>query len=320
MGPGPFGISRLIARVLVLYDLCAAVLIGVGAVTLLQTLLPFQIMLLVTVVYTLAIVVASILKGDSDAKLFGLGLAAASTLVAYDVLAAVGMVPRVSLASSYMGQALFVLAIGLILVRRFRQVHLNLIHAKNALSEQVGALESRNSEIELLNSELRHQIEARSRALVESLLGSDQAAPIEQAVLSVGAIINKRYRVLHVLGQGAMGIVYEVERLSDKRHFAAKVLASHAGRESLARFVREAQLLAHLDHPHLVTITDVDITEDRVAYLVMELVIGTTLAQQQHRFRDLDFAIPVLCQVADALSKVHSEGVVHRELFQPCSM
>ena len=314
MGRGPFGISRLIARVLVVYDLCAAVLIGVGAVTLLQTLLPFQIMLLVTVVYTLAIVVASILKGDSDAKLFGLGLAAASTLVAYDVLAAVGIVPRVSLASSYMGQALFVLAIGLILVRRFRQVHLNLIHAKNALSEQVGALESRNSEIELLNSELRHQIEARSRALVESLLGSDHAVPVEQSVLSVGAIINKRYRVLNVLGQGAMGIVYEVERLSDKRHFAAKVLASHAGRESLARFVREAQLLAHLDHPHLVTITDVDITEDRVAYIVMELVTGTTLAQQHHRFRDLDFAIPVLRQVADALSKVHAEGVVHRDL------
>ena len=111
-----------------------------------------------------------------------------------------------------------------------------------------------------------------------------------------------------------MGIVYEVERLSDKRHFAAKVLASHAGRESLARFVREAQLLAHLDHPHLVTITDVDITEDRVAYIVMELVTGTTLAQQHHRFRDLDFAIPVLRQVADALSKVHAEGVVHRDL------
>ena len=159
-----------------------------------------------------------------------------------------------------MGQALFVLAIGLILVRRFRQVHLNLIHAKNALSEQVGALESRNSEIELLNSELRHQIEARSRALVESLLGSDEADPVEQAVLSLGAVINKRYRILNVLGQGAMGIVYEVERLSDKRHFAAKVLSSRAGRESLARFVREAQLLAHLDHPHLVTITAVSYT------------------------------------------------------------
>ena len=186
--------------------------------TLLQTLLPFQIMLLVMVVYTLAIVVASILKGDSDAKLFGLGLAAASTLVAYDVLAAVGIVPRVSLASSYMGQALFVLAIGLILVRRFRQVHLNLIHAKNALSEQVGALESRNSEIELLT---------------KTPLTSEQQQLLQTAQLSGDSLLSVINDVLDFskVEAGRLVLVPEQVNLRTLLEDSAAMLAENAHRK-----------------------------------------------------------------------------------------
>jgi len=314
IGPGPLGMGRLISRVLVAYVLGALVLVGSGAVPILQTLLPFQVMVLISIAYSLGIISVSIVKGDADAKLFGLGLTAAVILVAYDVFAALGLLPRLNQAFSHWGQGVFVITLGLILVRRFRLVHLDLVHAKNALSEQVDALESRNSEIELLNAELRHQIEARSRAMVGSLLASDHSSISVRTMISIGETINNRYRILRILGQGAMGVVYEVERLSDKRHLAAKVLSRLAGKESVARFVREAQLLAHLAHPHLVAITDVDITDDRVAYIVMELVSGTTLAQQQSRFRELDFVLPILRQVSDALAKVHEEGVVHRDL------
>ena len=315
MGRGPLRLSWLISRLMLIYVAGAALLIATGVVKLLQTLLPFQILLMFTVVYSLILIVHHIYKGDADARLFGLGFTCATMTVAYDVLGAVGIVPRVNLASSHLGQGLFVLMLGLILVRRFRLVHMDLITAKTALLDQVDALASRNAEIELLNAELRHQIEARSRALVDSLIDSDhKGIRANLSFLTSGETINKRYRVIRVLGQGAMGVVYEVERLIDKRHLAAKVLSSHAGRESLARFVREAQLLAHLDHPNLVKITDVDITDQRVAYIVMELVNGTTLAQQHARYRDLSFVLPVLRQVADALAKVHSEGIVHRDL------
>ena len=315
MGRGPFGLSWLIPRVMLVYVFCASLLMLFGVVKLLPTLFPFQALLLFSVIYTLALVAHHIYKGDADARLFGLGFSCATMTVAYDVLGAIGVVPRINLASSHLGQGLFVLMLGLILVRRFRLVHLDLIAAKTALLEQVDALAARNSEIELLNSELRHQIEARSRALVDSLIDSDhEGGHANLSLLEHGQTINKRYRVVRVLGQGAMGVVYEVERLIDKRRLAAKVLSSHAGRESLARFVREAQLLAHLDHPSLVKITDVDITDQRVAYIVMELVNGTTLAQQHARYRDLSFVLPVLRQIADALAKVHSEGIVHRDL------
>lgn len=317
MGRGPLGLSWLIPRVMLVYVGFSVLLMLGGVVKLLQTLFPFQALLLFSVIYTLALVAHHIYKGDADARLFGMGFGCATATVAYDVLGAIGVVPRINLASSHLGQGLFVLTLGLILVRRFRLVHMDLITAKTALLEQVDALALRNSEIELLNSELRHQIEARSRALVDSLIDSDhEGGHANLSLLDSGQTINKRYRVVRVLGQGAMGVVYEVERLIDKRHLAAKVLSSHAGRESLARFVREAQLLAHLDHPNLVKITDVDITDQRVAYIVMELVNGTTLAQQQARYRELSFVLPVLRQVADALAKVHSEGIVHRGLFR----
>ena len=187
---------------------------------------------------------------------------------------------------------------------------------------QIRDMKERNTEILRLNAELLHQIEERSRLLFDSMQssinnsvpsaddGSGQVLPI----LPSGTVLARRYRVEAILGRGAMGTVYEVERTSDGRRFAAKVLRAKPDYRAMARFAREALLLARLQHPNLIAIVDLDITTDRVACLIMELVQGKSLAELSARYGDRDFMLPVLYQIADALTTVHGAGVVHRDL------
>jgi hypothetical protein len=191
------------------------------------------------------------------------------------------------------------------------------------VQHQFQALIERNAEVVQLNADLRHQIEQRSLLMIESMeAGRDAAAASgtslrlgeAPSVLRAGTLLAQRYRVLGTLGQGAMGIVHEVERLSDGRRLAAKVLASRPDLHALVRFAREARMLARLRHPNLVAIVDVDVTVDRVAYIVMELARGRSLADCRDRHGDPAFVLPVLRQVAEALTAVHAAAVIHRDL------
>lgn len=187
---------------------------------------------------------------------------------------------------------------------------------------QIREMKERNAEIRRLDTELLHQIEQRSRVLLEAMqTAMDNGASLKEgssaegpSLLSSGTVLANRYRVEGILGRGAMGIVYEVERLSDGRRFAAKVLSVRPDHRAMARFAREALLLSRLQHPHLISIVDLDVTPERVAYMVMEMVYGKSLAEMRGRFKDRDFMLPVLHQIADALTAVHAAGIVHRDL------
>lgn len=189
--------------------------------------------------------------------------------------------------------------------------------------DQMHKMHERNLEVQQLNRELRRQIEQRSRLMVESMESAmdpahesaDEHIPVElQPVLPTGRLLAGRYRVEAILGQGGMGTVYEVERLMDCRRFAAKVLGVKPNYQTMARFAREAQLLARMHHPNLIDIVDVDVTDDQVAYIVMELVRGKSLAELPERYGDRDFMLPVLAQIVEALAAVHGAGAVHRDL------
>ncbi len=207
------------------------------------------------------------------------------------------------------------LAVALDGMREDLQAKLQLLdRMQQDLQAKVETLETRNQEIGHLNDELRRQIEQRSRRLIDILLpsaGTPQVLP----ELSENDLLGDYYRIIRVVGTGGMGMVYEVERTTDGRRLAAKVLrGAGVDRTALGRFAREAQIMARMKHPSLVAISDVDVTSDGILFLVMELVSGASLGQLRNRFGQRTWVHTVLAQIADALAALHACGVVHRDL------
>jgi serine/threonine protein kinase len=120
------------------------------------------------------------------------------------------------------------------------------------------------------------------------------------------------YRLASKLGEGGMGTVWRATDTRLHREVAVKILPDDfaADPDRLARFAREAQVLASLNHPNIAAIYGV---EDRA--LILELVEGPTLAERIAQGPiPLDEALPLLQQLADALEYAHEKGVVHRDL------
>ena len=186
---------------------------------------------------------------------------------------------------------------------------------QDELRRKVEALEARNRDVQSLNEELRWQIEQRSRRLIEALLPR-RGATTGTRPLHAGELLGERYRILRLLGAGGMGSVYEVERTTDGRRLAAKVLRAtpqDVSATALSRFAREAQIMARLDHPGLIGVADVDVTGTGVLFLVMELHEGRALSQLRPRFGDVTWGRAVLRQIASALAALHGQGIVHRD-------
>ena len=124
------------------------------------------------------------------------------------------------------------------------------------------------------------------------------------------------YEIISTLGQGGMGEVYRARDLKLRRDIALKILPKAFADDPsrLARFHREAQMLASLNHPHIAQIHGFE-QEGGAAFLVLELVEGTTLAG---RLREgaipFEEAVRIARQVADALETAHEQGIVHRDL------
>jgi Tol biopolymer transport system component len=152
-------------------------------------------------------------------------------------------------------------------------------------------------------------IDAPLGALVAELV--TPSAPRLAPGSSVGS-----YRIESLLGIGGMGEVYRAHDMTLGRDVALKVLPQHftADPERLARFEREAQLLAALNHPNIGAIYGLEATND-VRALVLELVEGDTLAARIRRppARVTD-ALTMARQIADALDAAHEKGIIHRDL------
>jgi Tol biopolymer transport system component len=124
------------------------------------------------------------------------------------------------------------------------------------------------------------------------------------------------YEVLAPLGKGGMGEVYRATDTKLKRDVALKLLpeAFIEDLERLARFEREAQLLAQLHHPHIASIFGLEESEGTRA-LVMELVDGPTLADRlESGSLSIDESLSIAHQIAEALETAHEKGIVHRDL------
>ena len=124
------------------------------------------------------------------------------------------------------------------------------------------------------------------------------------------------YEVTGKLGEGAMGEVYRARDTTLDRDVALKVLpeAFTADPERLARFQREAKVLASLNHPNIGGIHGLQTSGDTRA-LVLELIEGPTLAERIAEGPvPVDQAVAIVRQIADALSAAHDAGIVHRDL------
>ena len=123
------------------------------------------------------------------------------------------------------------------------------------------------------------------------------------------------YEVLDLLGSGGMGDVYRGRDTKLGREVAIKALPEVFAQnpERLARFEREAQLLAALSHPNIAVIHELkDVGGAR--YLILELVDGETLAQKIRDGLPIDEALTIARQIAEALEAAHDKGIVHRDL------
>jgi serine/threonine-protein kinase len=139
--------------------------------------------------------------------------------------------------------------------------------------------------------------------------------------LGPGDLLDGKYRIESLLGEGGMGAVYRATHLGTTRTVAIKViqprLSSRA--EYLERFRREAEAAGRLRHPNVVDVTDFGVTRitaGSVAYLVMEFLDGCTLGDvlAEERRLPVSWAIDILEQVCSALDDAHRQGMVHRDL------
>ena len=134
--------------------------------------------------------------------------------------------------------------------------------------------------------------------------------------LATGALIAAKYRILAKLGAGGMGEVYRAEDLSLNRQVAIKVLPDvfATDQERLARFEREAKVLASLNHPNIAAIYGVE-EADGKRFLVLELVEGETLAERLRKGPlPLEEALDVCRQIAEGLEGAHEKSIIHRDL------
>src|SRR6202790_995216 len=124
------------------------------------------------------------------------------------------------------------------------------------------------------------------------------------------------YEILSAIGAGGMGEVYRARDTRLNRDVALKVIPEifSADPDRMARFEREAKLLASLNHPHIAAIYGLEESSSTSA-LVMEMVEGPTLADRIAAGPiPLDEALPIARQIAEALEYAHDHGVIHRDL------
>jgi hypothetical protein len=180
------------------------------------------------------------------------------------------------------------------------------------LETQLGETRRHAKEVADLNEELRFQVAARSKELVDVL--AKHEGPIQGRALDIGEAFENRYRVRRKLGSGAWGVVYEVERMSDGRPLALKLVTRARTGIDAARVAREAEIGATMQHPNLVQIVDVGVSSGGCPFLAMELVHGGSLEGARDRFGDAAWAMPLLRQIAQGLCALHASKIVHRDV------
>jgi len=134
----------------------------------------------------------------------------------------------------------------------------------------------------------------------------------------VGDVLESKYRLVKVIGQGGMGEVFEAEHLQIGKRVAVKVLRNEAAKddEVVARFTRGARAAAAVGHKSIIDVYDIGQTTEGQLFQVMEFLEGESLGYLLARTGrvELHLVVYVACQVLSALDAAHRAGIVHRDL------
>ncbi|MBT8496404.1 MAG: serine/threonine protein kinase, partial [Deltaproteobacteria bacterium] len=146
----------------------------------------------------------------------------------------------------------------------------------------------------------------------------DEAASVQTSPdgpLAIGSVLADSYEITGILGRGGMGIVYEGEHTRLPKSLAIKIISGGIGRDSIARFKREAEIASAIGHANIVRVLDFNKLPDGTPYMVMERLEGEDLAVVLKRGPlDFDRVVSITRQTASALAAAHAAGVVHRDL------
>ena len=133
----------------------------------------------------------------------------------------------------------------------------------------------------------------------------------------LGTMLDDRYEILEVIGTGGMAVVYKAMCHRLNRYVAVKILRDELANdeEFRKRFQTEAQAVAMLSHPNIVSVYDVS-HSDGVEYIVMELIEGVTLMQYMKKKGALGWkeALHFAVQISKALEHAHEKGIIHRDI------
>jgi eukaryotic-like serine/threonine-protein kinase len=133
-----------------------------------------------------------------------------------------------------------------------------------------------------------------------------------------GTVLGGKYRIGRKIGSGGIGVVYAAEHVTLGHEVAVKVLRGAAARDGgeIARLRREAYIQVHVEHPNVARVLDLDQMSDGSVYVVMERLVGRSLADRLSREGLLTpgQAVTIFTQVCRALDAAHKKGAVHRDL------
>ncbi len=181
-----------------------------------------------------------------------------------------------------------------------------------ALGGATGLMWDRSREDRSSRAFERNRIAALERGL--QLRGETSATPTDLT----GTVLGAKYRIGRKIGSGGIGVVYAAEHVTLGHEVAVKVLRGAAARDGgeIARLRREAYIQVHVEHPNVVRVLDLDQMPDGSIYVIMERLIGRSLADKLARDGLLapGHAIAIFSHVCRALDAAHRKDVVHRDL------
>ena len=238
----------------------------------------------------------------------------AITLAVYPLAALIVHQRRVAFVGSNVGFLLGMIVLGFVSTYSMGRYSRSNFLQRRLISLRTDELERKNTELMMKNDLL-----AASRA--ENIRTAKRSEQIFAALSEAlpGHVLDEKYRIEEKIGSGGFGTVYRGEHIFLHHPVAIKVFRPAVGQEgieSLERFRVEGISACRVNHPNAVSVLDFDVSAGSLAYLVMELLQGRSLATQLRTEGKLapERAAEIACSVCDALAQAHTAGIVHRDI------